>query len=132
MPHPSPARFVLDVIEDLLGRIGLKKKQSIPHYDLFRGEVYLGRVVIVPEKCNFPWVVVEIDPTVAFDAVRALSQRVLDLERGERSKADLDEAYELLLQLMEPGIWVKDLSSADRLGLHCLNVEGNEVSWRWT
>ena len=130
MPRPGPVRFALDIIEDILLRIGLKKKQSSPDYDMFRGEDYLGRVAIVPEKCNFPWVVGVIDPTEAFVAVRELSQRVLELERGER-KVDLDKAYELFLQLMEPGIWVKDLGSGERLDLHCLNVEGNEVSWRW-
>jgi hypothetical protein len=131
MPHPGLVRFALDVIEDLLQRIGLKKKQSTPEYEIFRGEVYLGRVAVVPEKCDFPWVVGVIDPTEAFDAARELSQRVLEFERGERSTSDLDKAYELFLQLMEPGIWVKDLGSGERLDLHCLNVEGNEVSWRW-
>jgi hypothetical protein len=131
MPHPDPVRFALDVIGALFQRIGLRKKQSSPDYDMFRGEVFLGRVAIAPEKCDFPWVVGVIDPTDAFDAVRELSQRVLELENGERSKEDLDKAYELFLQLMEPGIWAKDSSSGECLELYCFNVEGNDVSWRW-
>jgi hypothetical protein len=132
MPHPGQVRFVIDVIRDLFQKIGLRQKQSSPDYDMFRGEDFLGRVAIVPEKCDFPWVVGVIDPTDAFYAVRELSQRALKLESGERSQEDLDKAYELFLQLMEPGIWAKDSSSGERLELNCLNVEGNEVSWRWT
>jgi hypothetical protein len=105
--------------------------QSSPDYEMFRGEVYLGTVTIVQKKCDFPWVVGVIDPTDAFDAVRELSRQKLELQSGERSKEELDKAYELFLQLMEPGIWVKNLRSGERLKLLGLNVEGNEVSWRW-
>lgn len=104
-----------------------------PSYDsdIFRGDVHLGKVTLVPEEWNFPWVVGTIDPTDAFDAVRELSERVLELESGERSKEDLNKAYELFLQLMEPGIWVTDVDSGERRDLAGLNVEGNKVSWRW-
>ncbi|UPU35899.1 hypothetical protein M1B72_21055 [Geomonas paludis] len=100
-------------------------------YEIFRGDIPLGKVTLVPEEWDFPWVVGRIEPTDAFDVVRELSERVLELESGERSKEDLHKAYELFLQLMEPGIWVKDVDSGERRDLSGLNVEGNKVSWRW-
>lgn len=118
-------------IDFLFQMFGRKKKLSSPNYEMFRGEEYLGRVTIVQKKCNFPWVVGNVDPTDAFDAVRELIRKRLELQGGQRSKEEQDKAYDLLLQLMEPGIWVKELRSGERLKLLCLNAEGNEVSWRW-
>lgn len=131
MPHPGRLRFALDILEELLQTIGLKKKQTSPVFKMYRGEVYLGKVTMIQEKCNFPWVAGKIEPTNAFDEVRELSQRILDLESGERSKVDMDKAYELLLQMMEPGILLRNLSSDEWLKLHTLNIEGNMLAWRW-
>jgi len=119
------------VIEDLLQGTGPKNEQPSPDYLMFRGGVYLGSVTVVPEKCDFPWVVGVIDPTNEFDVARELGQRGLELGCGERTKENLDKVYELFLELMKPGIWVEDVDSGERRDLLGLNVEGNEVSWRW-
>jgi hypothetical protein len=107
------------------------KNQPKYDYDMFRGDVLVGKVTLVPEEWDFPWVVGIINPTDAYNSVRDLSERALELESGDRSKDDLNKAYELFLQLMEPGIWVKDVDSGERRDLLCLNVEGKKVSWRW-
>jgi hypothetical protein len=94
-------------------------------YDLFRGDARLGTIEHTDD--DFPWHLGTIDPTPAFEAVRALFERESALVEGS---ADSEEWRAARGLIDEPGLRLVDADGRTIAVNPLLHIRAREVWWR--
>lgn len=95
-------------------------------FKLYRGDVLLGTVQLVPELCDFPWYGGLIEPEPAFAPYAPLFRQELEL-LGEES---MDEWGQVLREIEGPGLSLVPLGSGVPLTGFLIHINGAEVTWR--
>lgn len=94
-------------------------------FHLQQGEVVLG--ILEETDSDFPWRTCTFTPTEAFQTVKPLFDRALELVRAEEWEP-FDEAYQ---QIQALGLRLVNPSSGDEITDFLLHIEGDSASFRY-
>ena len=95
-------------------------------FKLYRGDVLLGTIQLVPELCDFPWYGGLLEPEHAFTPYAPLFQQELALLGEER----MDEWGQVLGEIEGPGLSLVPFTGGLPVTGFLLHINGLEVTWR--
>ena len=108
-------------------------KQKLPEtLELVRGDVVLGTIEVKPGEADFPWYSGAFQPTPAFDSVRDLFARELELLRANTSddSAQWDDWEDVHAELHDPGISLRAADGSYEETEILIHIDGTEAWWR--
>jgi hypothetical protein len=95
-------------------------------FRLVRGETVLGTITHVPERDDFPWHGGTFVPAEAFESVRLLFERSLELLNTEEYEK-WDEVWE---EIESPGVRLEPLDGGASDKDILIHIDGESASWR--
>jgi hypothetical protein len=107
--------------------------QTVPKsLELLRGGALLGTIELDAAHSDFPWYGGTFKPSSAYEAVRDLFERELEILRANKDddNAQWDEWESIYAELSEPGLHLQSADGSYMAGELLIHVDGSNVWWR--
>lgn len=100
--------------------------------ELVRGDATLGTIDVKPGEADFPWFSGAFHPLPAFEAVRGLFERELQLlrENADDDDGQWEDWEEVHSQLHDPGVRLQSADRSFEAGGILIHIDGAEAWWR--
>lgn len=95
-------------------------------FKLYREDVLLGVIQLVPELCDFPWYGGLLEPEPAFAPYAPLFRQELELLEEER----MDEWGQVLEEIEGSGLSLVPLETGIPVTGFLIHIDGMKVAWR--
>jgi hypothetical protein len=110
----------------------LSARQLPEVLDLVRGNTHLGTIEVKKGEADLPWYSGAFEPAPAFEAVRGLFERELEMLQANTDDDDAqwDDWEAVHEELHEPGLHLRSPDKAYTFGEFLIHIKGTEAWWR--